>query len=293
MKIVAVKIDTQLGYEDVIETIIEIHPDCISMLGYNSILSENDKNIVSTEIYSENIEDAKKNEIFIKEKLNELNITNNTSLRELEEDNYLHAYQEFLKPIKIGEITIIPASKSNYPELDNKNNIFIAKQYAFGTGIHETTMLAMEMLYEYSKKHNIENNSIIDVGCGSGILSLMAKLLGSNNITAIDNDLAAVNCTLDNMKYNEIVLNRVEENTASSLVNENQKYDIVIANIETDILIEIMTYLVKLSNSSIILSGILKIKFDNMNTEIEKYNNINIILKKEKNEWMSLLLSVN
>ena len=171
----------------------------------------------------------------------------------------------FLKPFQIGNITIVPNLKDD----DNYDNaLYIAKQYAFGTGTHETTFLALEMINEYSKNNNISSKMVADIGCGSGILS---------------------NCTLDNAKYNNIKLNNVFLGSADSL--SNFQYDLVIANIETDVLINILPNLKKIlkENGHLILSGILREKEDSMNEAI-KQNNLKILDRKQKNDWISILL---
>ncbi len=288
MKIAALEIETKQGYEDVIETIIETYPEQISMLGYNFTLFDMSK----TTIYSESIEEAKSNEIFFREKLTSIDIEHIIKLSEIEEEQYLYAYREFLKPMPMGSVTIIPGTKSEFPEIDsgNKNNIFIAKQYAFGTGTHETTSLAIEMINKYIKEHDIKNKDTIDIGCGTGILAFVASVYGAKFVDAIDNDIQAVNCTIDNAKYNNIEMGKIAEAEAKDIIAENKKYDLIIANIETDVLVEIMGDIFSLAkdNAFIILSGILKSKFDKMKPLIEKYN----YTSAENGDWLSLLLSI-
>ena len=149
------------------------------------------------------------------------------------------------------------------------------------------------MIYEYSNNNDIISKSIVDIGCGSGILSLFAHKLGARNITSIDIDNDAVHCTLDNADYNDIKLDNVILGNARDLINMNFKFDLVIANIETDILIDILPDLKELlkPSSTLILSGILLEKESYMINAIRE-NKLNNILRKRKNDWVSLMLNL-
>lgn len=302
MKIVALQIETELGYDDVLETIITTYPDSISLFGYNSMVFENRKEYVTTEIYSSDMAEAEKNAEFIKQKLDEIEIEYSIDFRELEDSHYLYAYKEFLKPMQIGDITIVPntresfqASLEDLTSVDHSQKIYIAKQYAFGTGVHETTSLAMEFVHEYSKTVGFETKRIIDVGCGSGILSLLSHRLGATDITSIDIDVAAANCTLDNAEYNGIKLGAVLEAQARHFAEKNEQFDFIIANIETDILVLILDDLVAIAKSGtmIMLSGILLEKFDDMAAKISEHANLKIVEQKSKNDWTALMLEIS
>lgn len=283
MRIYSLSINITIGFEDIIEATIESGE--LDILGYNIEFPINNNNIAIVNIYNENQEKLENNLNIIKQNIDDM-AEYDYEIKELNSDEYLTSYMAFLKPFKVGEITIIPNLKDDN---NNEDGLYIAKQYAFGTGTHETTFLALEMINEYSKNNNISSKTIADIGCGSGILSLFCYKLGSRNITSVDIDNDAVNCTLDNAKYNNIKLNNVFLGSADSL--SNFQYDLVIANIETDILIEILPDLKKILKESghLILSGILAEKENFMNEAI-KQNNLTILNRKQKNDWISLLL---
>lgn len=283
MRIYSLSINITIGFEDIIEATIESGE--LDILGYNIEFPINNNNIAIVNIYNENQEKLENNLNIIKQNIDDMS-EYDYEIKELNSDEYLTSYMAFLKPFKVGEITIIPNLKDDN---NNEDGLYIAKQYAFGTGTHETTFLALEMINEYSKNNNISSKTIADIGCGSGILSLFCYKLGSRNITSVDIDNDAVNCTLDNAKYNNIKLNNVFLGSADSL--SNFQYDLVIANIETDILIEILPDLKKIlkENGHLILSGILAEKESFMNEAI-KQNNLTILNRKQKNDWISILL---
>lgn len=283
MRIYSLSINITIGFEDIIEATIESGE--LDILGYNIEFPINNNNIAIVNIYNENQEKLEDNLNIIKQNID--GITEyNYEIKELNSDEYLTSYMAFLKPFKVGEISIIPNLKD---ENNNEDGLYIAKQYAFGTGTHETTFLALNMINEYSKNNNISSKTIADIGCGSGILSLFCYKLGARNITSVDIDNDAVNCTLDNAKYNNIKLNNVFLGSADSL--SNFQYDLIIANIETDILIDILPNLKKIlkENAHLILSGILAEKESFMNEAI-KQNNLTILNRNQKNDWVSILL---
>lgn len=283
MRIYSLSINITIGFEDIIEATIESGE--LDILGYNIEFPINNNNIAIVNIYNENQEKLENNLNIIKENIDDM-AEYDYEIKELNSDEYLTSYMAFLKPFQIGEITIIPNLKDDN---NNEDGLYIAKQYAFGTGTHETTFLALNMINEYSKNNNISSKTIADIGCGSGILSLFCYKLGARNITSVDIDNDAVNCTLDNAKYNNIKLNNVFLGSADSL--SNFQYDLVIANIETDILIEILPNLKRIikENGHLILSGILAEKESFMNEAI-KQNNLTILNRNQKNDWVSILL---
>lgn len=289
MKLYSISFKVEIGFEDIFEAIIESGK--LDILGYNIEYPKNDKkeNIAIVNIYNENNEKLKNNFNIIK---NYLEIDYSYEIKELDSDKYLTSYMEYLKPFKIGDITIVPNLRDYYKDL-KEPIIYIAKQYAFGSGTHETTYLALEMINQYSLNNDIKLRSIADIGCGSGILSLFSYKLGARNITSIDIDSDAVHCSLDNAKYNDINLNNVILGNAKDLNNMNLKFDLVVANIETDILIEIMADLKKLlkENSYLILSGILLEKESSMNNVLRE-KKLKIINRKRKNDWVALMLSL-
>lgn len=294
MKLYSLSFKVDFGFEDIIEAIIE--SGRLDILGYNIEYPKENitvENIAIVNIYNENNEKLENNLNIIKNDLDiDCYINYSYEIKKLDSDKYLTSYMEYLKPFKIGDITIVPNLKDcDYYKNLEEHAIYIAKQYAFGSGTHETTYLALEMINQYSINNNIKTKSVADIGCGSGILSLFSYKLGARNITSVDIDKDAVNCSLDNAKYNNINLDNVILASAKDLNDMNLKFDLVVANIETDILIEIMSDLKKLlkENSHLILSGILLEKEIDINNCIIEHK-LKIINRKIKNDWASLTI---
>lgn len=286
MKLYSISFKVEIGFEDIFEAIIE--NGFWDILGYNVEYPAKENSAIIN-IYNETEEKLENNFNLIKDKLD---INYNYEIKELDSDKYLTSYMYYLKPFKVGNITIVPNLRDYYKDL-KEPVIYIAKQYAFGSGTHETTYLALEMINQYSLNNDIKLRSIADIGCGSGILSLFSYKLGARNITSVDIDSDAVHCSLDNAKYNDINLNNVILGNAKDLNNMNLKFDLVVANIETDILIEIIADLKKLlkENSYLILSGILLEKESSMNNVLRE-KKLKIIDRKRKNDWLALMLSL-
>jgi ribosomal protein L11 methyltransferase len=140
---------------------------------------------------------------------------------------------------------------------------------AFGTGNHETTKLCLESIVSISETLPLDQKkSFLDVGCGSGILALTASKLGFTTISAIDNDADAIKVSIENSDLNG-VKNVIFDRKSIEKFIPTTKYDVVVANIQSDILICYSSELVKLLNkkSYLILSGILKTE----NNAIEKH----------------------
>ena len=193
------------------------------------------------------------------------------SLENIENADWENNWKKYYKPMKIGEkILIIPAwenFKQINQEINNNNNnnnqarvpVILDPGLAFGTGSHATTRLCLELLE--SCIHGGER--VLDLGCGSGILSITALLLGAESALGIDMDEIAVRVAADNAALNGLEVNKNNKNNAPRfravtgnimkiLENQNQdfnnkiiynKYNIIFANIVADVIIKIARFI--------------------------------------------------
>ena len=155
---------------------------------------------------------------------------------------------------------------------------------AFGTGLHETTNLCIEQLQQLQ----LDNKSVLDIGCGSGILSVASSKLGAKEVFATDIDPLAVEATLDNAELNKISnINAVE---GSLLDKVDKKYDVVIANILLNVLDILIPDLPKAleKDGIFICSGLINSQRDKIVNILEK-NNLEIVEISEKGEWISVI----
>lgn len=196
----------------------------------------------------------------------------------LQNDDWVETYQKSIKPLKIDNFYIHPTWDDPNPDLIN---IAINPALAFGTGHHPTTASALRAIGEYTKK----GDSLIDVGCGSGILGIAAIKLGAE-VDACDTDVVCVENSIENARLNNVEFSNIYEGSCSA---SNKKYDVVVANIVADVL----TFIAKdLKNAlkkdaTLILSGIL----DKHEKKVLKfYKEFEIIQRISQDEWVTLIL---
>ncbi len=181
------------------------------------------------------------------------------NFRYIKDENWMAAWKEHYKPIPIGKkLLVLPAwLESEYPD---RIAVRIDPSMAFGTGTHPTTRLCMQAIETYLKP----GQNVIDVGCGSGILSIAAALLGSGEILAVDIDNASVVSTKENATANG-VLEKIETGLGSVTEVKNGLFSrkhapLVVANILAPVIIRLfdagLADLVS-PDGTIILSGIL------------------------------------
>ncbi|MBM7558727.1 50S ribosomal protein L11 methyltransferase [Marinitoga litoralis] len=220
---------------------------------------------------------------YLKEKL-ELISTQNTT-----EDVWLKPWRESLKPFEfIKNIWIIPDPEKSYDIPENVKVIKIIPGTAFGTGLHPTTKLAAKNLIEVIN----DGADVLDVGTGTGILSIIAKLYGANKILALDYDPLAVEKAKETFNLNNLEI-EVKQSDLLSSVEKTEKYDIIIANIVVPILLRLLDdekldHILN-ENGYLILSGINKEREEEMINKIFE-NEYNIISREEDSGWISLLL---
>jgi ribosomal protein L11 methyltransferase len=162
------------------------------------------------------------------------------SLSETEDKDWINNWKTYFKPFRASkDIVIKPTWEEYQKEKESDILIEIDPGIAFGTGSHETTKLCIQALDQYVK----EGDSVLDVGCGSGILSIAALKLGAKHATAIDIDEVAVKVAAENMAVNHIPENAYTLFDGDLLTNQYIKvragigHDIVVANILADVII--------------------------------------------------------
>ncbi len=192
-----------------------------------------------------------------------------------ENKDWIENYKKSIQPVEIDEFYIHP---SWYEPKENKINIKIDPALAFGSGHHETTRSSIRAL----KKYVGENTTLLDVGCGSGILGIVASKLGAV-VDACDTDSLAVKSAKENYELNSAVYNQLWEGSVNIA---DKKYDVVVANIIADVLIFLAEDLKNRVNDILILSGII----DKYKSKvIEKYKNLKLIDEIQENEWVTLV----
>jgi len=199
----------------------------------------------------------------------------------IENRDWNENWRPFFKTLNIdNRVKVVPSwSELNYS--DEKLLIKIDPGMAFGTGHHETTHMMISVMLEILKK----NMSVLDIGSGSGILSILASKLGAKNIKSIDNDEDTKGNFLKNMQLNNVVC---DLNIMDCLELKDFEYDLILANINLKILEKLIPN-IKKSGSCLILSGILNTDFSSLERVISLMDfNIEKIINK--GEWGCLIV---
>lgn len=215
---------------------------------------------------------------------------NKITVKDVDEEDWSSSWKKYYKPTKITEnITIVPSWES-YKKIDpTEKIIFLDPGMAFGTGTHPTTILSIIALEKYMK----ENSKVIDVGCGSGVLSIAAGILGAETIFAYDLDEVAVSSTKSNLALNPLT-SKVVVQQNNLLEQIEKKVDLIVANILAEIIITFTKDAWKTLKTGgiFITSGIIKKKKDMV---IDDMKNVGFtiidVLKSE--EWITVIAKKN
>ena len=200
------------------------------------------------------------------------------SISELEETNWIESYQKNFQSIKFGKNLCVVPSWEESNKFDDKTIIKMDPGLAFGSGSHETTHLCLE----YLDSSNLKELTVIDYGCGSGILGIAALSLGAKNVIAVDIDPQAIIATKENAKINN-VHKKISIVPSESLADTEA--DLLIANILSNPLMTLRDKFIELikSNGRIVISGIMKKQLLEVSKHYEKF--CNIVDIKERNKW--------
>lgn len=197
--------------------------------------------------------------------------------------------EEGFAPIVIKDKCIIHDTLHNVVT-DNNDclDITIDTQQAFGTGTHETTSMIIEELLNI----NLQNKSVLDCGCGTGILSIISSKFGANTVLAYDIDEWSVKNTEHNCELNNVTNVRILLGNADVLNNINSKFDVALANINRNILLADMPQFVKMMKAGalLLLSGFYVQDAKSLINMAESHG-LTLTGKSERNTWCMLKFS--
>jgi len=205
-------------------------------------------------------------------------------VREIMDINWAEEHKKYYQTVFIDDIAVVPVwDKESLKNIKDKKLIILEPGAAFGTGLHETTKMCMKLLRSYTQKGDI----VYDIGCGSGILSILASVLGAKKVTAADIDEIAVSAAQKNAALNKINNITVKKGDMTSVCED--KADIIAANIIASILKDIIPNSKKYlkSNGILILSGILTHQSDDIK-QVLNNNKFAIINELAEGDWVSI-----
>ena len=214
----------------------------------------------------------------------------------IQDQDWKEAYKAHFSPWTYMGVNLVPTwEKETYQSKPSDINIYLDPGMAFGTGNHESTRMCLEFLIE-SVRNGCSQNNFIDLGCGSGILSLVAKSIGFQKVLGIDNDPDAVRISGDNALLNNLNESiTFQTKDLNQLTTKPDKFDFVMANIQADILITYAEVIMSLTeeHATIVLSGILTKEIDQVT---EKFRNLapesdTSFSQREMGEWSALKIN--
>jgi ribosomal protein L11 methyltransferase len=201
----------------------------------------------------------------------------------IEQVNWNIEWEKNFNPIEVDGIVSIRAPFHQNPHL--KYDIVIEPKMSFGTGHHETTHMMIQHLLEV----DLENKKVLDMGSGTGILAIFAEMRGAKPIDAIDIDEWCFENSIENVERNNCKNISIYQGDVELL--EDKNYDLIIANINRNVLLADMEQYAKCLNSKgiLLLSGFYNEDISILEEETKKYG-LEILTKKERNNWASLKL---
>ena len=220
-----------------------------------------------------------------------------TSVR-LREYDWAHSWQKYYRPLAIGKtIYIVPEWERDTAQIpEGCTSILMNPGLTFGTGSHASTQLCLEGIEEFI----VPGKSVLDLGCGSGILAIAALRLGASHATGVDIDPKAVDVSYENAELNGIGKDRCRFLAGNviadkSLVAELKelKAPLVLANIVADVIIPLAPVVPELlaEGGTFVCSGIIDKRGDEVAAALEK-NGLKVIQRFEKNGWIALAAQV-
>ena len=218
--------------------------------------------------------------------LAQLRAMSSPQTRELAEEDWAEAWKKFYTILHIGKHLVIKPSWLEYTPHPDDLIIELDPGMAFGTGLHPTTRLCMIGLENYLSG----TPRTLDVGTGSGILSIAAAKLGARDILALDTDFVAVETTARNVGFNHVEnFVRVEQGSIDAEKHCNQ-FDLICINILAEVICELAPALASAlhSNGIIIASGILAYKADDVADALNAVG-IEIVDRMQEEDWVALI----
>ena len=209
-----------------------------------------------------------------------------------EDKDWINNWKEFFHQLYVDDILIVPSWEEVKEEDKDKMILLIDPGTAFGTGMHETTQLCIRQL----RKYVTEDTRILDVGCGSGILGMLALMFGAKYSVGTDLDPCAIDATYENMevngiskdKYEVMIGNIIDDKAVQDKVGYGC-YDIVVANILADVLVPLTPVIVnQLKDGGIyVTSGIIEDKEETVKAAVEAAG-LTVLEVHHQGEWVSV-----
>lgn len=268
-------------YSDLIEQSWEIaHVDLIEQE-----LLDRDRRFSIIHIYISEEDNAAEAAEYLKELLTASKVPFELVSDVVNDNTWADGWKKFFKCTEIGEKLVIRPSWEEYENKDNRKVLSIDPGAAFGTGTHATTSLCLRILEEHINKES----TVLDIGCGSGILAIAGVLLGAQKAVGVDIDAQSVKVAKDNAKINGVTEN-IEFMVGDLAEKITDKYSVVCANIVADVILKLLENVADYMEKDAILitSGIINIRKDDVVNGFERFG-FKIIEEHTKENWYAFV----
>ncbi len=193
-------------------------------------------------------------------------------------EDYENVWKQFYTPIEIGEKLVVVPKWLKHSD-NGRNAVYIDPGMAFGTGKHETTSMCLKLL----DSTDLQDKTVADMGCGSGILGIAAMKLGAKSCMMNDIDPQAVKAAKENAELNGVDCTIL----LGDLKNDGEQFDVIIANITADVLIRLSSVIESMAKkgTTVILSGIINERADDV---VKAYGKFLLKDRIKDGEWQAL-----
>lgn len=214
-------------------------------------------------------------------------------LGDISEEDWANNWKQYFHPTEVGEKILIKPEWEDITEPTDRIIFNVNPGMSFGTGSHETTQLCIEALEKIIK----DGDDVLDLGCGSGILSIISLLLGANSAYAVDIDPNAVNIAMDNARMNNIDMTSFTAKAGNILTDTKlcdeiaeKKYPVVVANIVADVIIGLLPFAVSVleDGGTFITSGIIFDRVEDVEKALKEHGFLNYTINRRA-DWVSIV----
>ena len=249
------------------------------------LINKDRKNSV-IHIYISECDNAAEALEFLKERFTAENIPFDVGSEGVDDSDWNENWKKYFHTIEIGERLAVVPSWERYENPQNRTVLNIDPGAAFGTGTHATTSLCLELLQDYITPET----DMLDIGCGSGILSLASVLLGAKSALGIDIDAQSVKTAKENAEINNIT-EKAQFIVGDLADKVTGKYGVICANIVADVIIRLLpdAALYMEEDAVLIISGIIDIRKDDVLKAV-KENDFTVVGERYRDNWCAFVL---
>lgn len=256
----------------------------IDLIDEELIAKERDVAIIH--IYISECDNPAEAMAFLKERLSAAGIAAEIGSVGVEDTDWSENWKKYFKPFTVGKRLAVVPSWEHYDNPEKRTVLQIDPGAAFGTGTHATTALCLELLEENVRR----GDRVLDIGCGSGILSIAGVLLGAENAVGVDIDAQSVKTARENAAKNG-VSEKTEYFVGDLADKVSGKYNVICANIVADVVIRLFESVKAFmaENAVLLVSGIIDLRAEDVLNAAEKHG-FAVVSERTRENWYAFLL---